>query len=601
MARSHNCTPRQLPWGRSLSSFGANVSSADVSRASAWPYALDLAQQRGPGGAEPGRVAPHVGLPDAARARGHAAGEYAVRPFPSFPPFPFAYADDVRHSAPIAVTLVLLSRRSSSTTTPISSAAAKPVDTCRIPKTPPPAPHRSSPSPSLASSTRASGSRATRHRRRRRSLPLQQSQWTPVGSPKRLRQHLIALLPLPLWPPRLVQVNIKVLIDDNDVTIAGHPSEYLKGYNVTKTLEGHGLKVFTVHWGAISSVIVHQGPAAVIAKRVMAPGIEDTQGSPHGHDVIPVKSAIKHLISRGYPDFTQLYAGMKAVDQAYLRIGSTAERGANRVVFGEAVNLVLDGLSKEEAKAKVMVIDSDLEGSTGLKQLQRGGRLWVRAGQVRRVLDVQRVPRDGRVTNSLFADNGLADTHSFLYFPADALQMVAVVKRVFFERGLRFIFSTRSKVPYILKEDGKTKHFSDGYEFVPGKDEVIDAVLRCRQSGLDVGLINKSTPNIVDEQTIGKIGSSPFVLVFETLNQETGLHSKFGTWLLERGLTPRYGDTWGRRGKATGANPATQAIVLKTPVSTSSLFPPPSPPPFVPDATLAPHRILISIFIYFLF
>jgi hypothetical protein len=82
------------------------------------------------------------------------------------------------------------------------------------------------------------------------------------------------------------------------------------------------------------------------------------QGSPHGHDVIPVKSAVKHLISRGYPDFTDFYAGMKAVDQAYLHIGSTSERGANRVVFGEAVNLVLDKLSKEEAAAKVMVIDS---------------------------------------------------------------------------------------------------------------------------------------------------------------------------------------------------------------------------------------------------
>lgn len=97
--------------------------------------------------------------------------------------------------------------------------------------------------------------------------------------------------------------------------------------------------------------------------------------------------------------------------------------------------------------------------------------------------------------------------------------MVAIVKRVFFERGLRFIFSTRSKVPYILKEDGKTKFFGDDYEFVPGKDEVIaegkagyvvsfgdmlyrswDAVLRCRQQGLDVGLINKSSLNIVDEQ-----------------------------------------------------------------------------------------------------
>lgn len=97
--------------------------------------------------------------------------------------------------------------------------------------------------------------------------------------------------------------------------------------------------------------------------------------------------------------------------------------------------------------------------------------------------------------------------------------MIAVVKRVFFERGLRFIFSTRSKVPYILKEDGKTKYFGDGYEFVPGKDEVIvegktgyvvsfgemlyrsyDAVLRCRQQGVDVGLINKPTLSSVDEE-----------------------------------------------------------------------------------------------------
>ena len=42
----------------------------------------------------------------------------------------------------------------------------------------------------------------------------------------------------------------------------------------------------------------------------------------------------------------------------YLYIGSTKEVGANRVVFGEAVNLVLDKLSKEEAAKKVMVIDS---------------------------------------------------------------------------------------------------------------------------------------------------------------------------------------------------------------------------------------------------
>jgi len=121
--------------------------------------------------------------------------------------------------------------------------------------------------------------------------------------------------------------------------------------------------------------------------------------------------------------------------------------------------------------------------------------------------------------NSLFADNGLDDVQSWLYFPADALQMKAIIKRVFFERGLRFIFSTRSKVPYILKPNSDGKLFSNGYEFVTGKDEIIlegtkgyvvsygemlhrsyDAVLRVRQEGLDVGLVNKPTLNLVDEQ-----------------------------------------------------------------------------------------------------
>jgi len=160
--------------------------------------------------------------------------------------------------------------------------------------------------------------------------------------------------------------------------------------------------------------------------------------------------------------------------------------------------------------------------------------------------------------NSFFGDNGLSDVESSLYFPADTLQMTKIIQKVFFQRGIRFVFSTRSKVPYILKDDG-SKFFGDGYEFTPGRDDTIiegtagyivtfgemlyrsyDAVLRLRQEGLEVGLINKSTLNIVDEETINKVGSSPFVLVVETLNQKTGLGSKYGTWLLERGLAPAY-------------------------------------------------------------
>jgi transketolase C-terminal domain/subunit len=123
--------------------------------------------------------------------------------------------------------------------------------------------------------------------------------------------------------------------------------------------------------------------------------------------------------------------------------------------------------------------------------------------------------------NNMYGDNGLSDAPSWLYFPADAAQMDAVVQRVFWDKGIRFIFSNRSKLPYILKEDGKTRYFEDNYKFEPGKDDVIvdgkagyvvsygdmlhrswDAVLRLRKEGLDVGLINKATINIVDEQVI---------------------------------------------------------------------------------------------------
>jgi len=188
-------------------------------------------------------------------------------------------------------------------------------------------------------------------------------------------------------------LNVKILIDDNDVTIAGHPSDYLKGYEVGKTLEGHGLKVIRANgedidelWAAVAELVTYDGPAALISKRVMAPGVKGIEGSPHGHDVVSVKVACEYLTTRGYPDtVVKQLESIKPNSNPYLFVGSTREREAGRVQFGTSVCKVLDQISKEEAAKRVMVIDSDLEGSTGLKVIhQKHPEVFVSSGIMER-------------------------------------------------------------------------------------------------------------------------------------------------------------------------------------------------------------------------
>ncbi|BAY28684.1 transketolase domain-containing protein [Nostoc carneum NIES-2107] len=412
-------------------------------------------------------------------------------------------------------------------------------------------------------------------------------------------------------------LNVKLIIDDNDVTIAGHPSKYLPGFTVAKTLEGHGLKILQGDgedlddlYSRLCEAVNTPGAIAVINKRPMCPGIEGLEGSTHGHDVISVDLAIKYLESRGQTAAVEYLKNIEKPKQTYTFIGSSDKWGANRNVFGEAVVNVLSRMSETERKEKVLVIDSDLEGSCGLKKIhdtypevfipsgimERGnfsaasgfgmvkGKQGIfatfsaflemciseitmaRLNQSNVLCHFSHAGIDDMADNTchfglnnMFADNGLDDRHDTrLYFPADVNQMTACVEAVFFDPGLRFIFSTRSKVPNILDSNGN-EFFGNGYKFVPDKDEIIregtqgyivsfgdalyrcvDAVERLKQEGLDVGLINKPTLNVVDEEAIAKIGKAPFVLVVEAFNRRTGLGSRFGSWLLERGLTPKY-------------------------------------------------------------
>jgi len=412
-------------------------------------------------------------------------------------------------------------------------------------------------------------------------------------------------------------LNVKLIIDDNNVTIAGHPSEYLKGCSTAKTLAGQGVTVLEGDgedlddlYKRIITAINTPGPVAVINHRPMCPGIVGLEGSTHGHDVVSVKVALEYLESHGQQAAADALREVKAPKNDAVFLGSSDKWDANRNVFGDACVEVLGRLSEAERVAKVRVVDSDLEGSCGLFKIHKAfPEVFISSGIMERgnfsaaagfgmeagkqgifgtfsaflemlmsEITMARLNKSNVLShfshsgiddmadntchfglNNMFADNGLSDGYETkLYFPADPLQMKACVEKVFFDPGLRFIFSTRSKVPTILDSNGN-EFFGGDYKFVPGKDEVIregtagyivsfgealyralDAVERLKQQGVDVGLINKPTLNVVDEDMLAKIGKSPKVMVVESFNRKTGLGSRMGTWLLERGYTPKY-------------------------------------------------------------
>merc|ERR1719428_598444 len=178
-------------------------------------------------------------------------------------------------------------------------------------------------------------------------------------------------------------------------------------------------------------------------------------------------------------------------------VKGVGEYASLRGAVADAMCNELAKMNEKDRKEKVISIDSDLEGSTGADKM---------------------------------------------------------MEKVFWEPGLRFVFSLRSPVPQLLDEAGKP-YYTDSYEFVTGKDDVLlegkdgyiiafgdalyranDAAQRLRAEGIDVGLINKPTLNICDEETTKKVGSTGFALVVEPLSSKTGVGAKYGYWLAKLGL-----------------------------------------------------------------
>jgi transketolase N-terminal domain/subunit len=173
-------------------------------------------------------------------------------------------------------------------------------------------------------------------------------------------------------------LNVKLIIDDNDVTIAGHPSQYMPGFQLENTLKGHGLPVdvgdgeqLDQLYTRLAQALATPGPRALINKRKMAPGIVGLEGSTKGHDVIKVQTALDYLNARGQADAGAYLKTVQKSKHPGTYRGSSTVMGKNREVFGQVVVDILGGMSAEQRKANVVVIDSDLEGSSGLAHIRK--------------------------------------------------------------------------------------------------------------------------------------------------------------------------------------------------------------------------------------
>lgn len=329
------------------------------------------------------------------------------------------------------------------------------------------------------------------------------------------------------------QLNIKVLIDDNNVTIAGHPQEYMVGYDLSRTLAGYGLNIATTMGEDLDALYVDLArvfaddlPHGVVIKRLMAPGIPGAEGSPHAHEVLKTETAIAYLEARGGHE--QAIAMLKAArpEKSPLTYRGSDGAGKNRDDFGKVINGILDGMSEAQRLSAVKVFDNDLEGSCGLHHVRKKHpEVFVRGGIMERgnysaaagfgsrpgqqgifatfsaflemcvsEITMARLNFSNVLAhfshsgvddmadntchfgiNSMFADGGVTPVHgedtTRLYFPVDQHQFAACIKRIFNDPGLRFVFTTRAAVPDILDADGRPLY--QGKPFEPGKDYLV--------------------------------------------------------------------------------------------------------------------------------
>jgi transketolase len=400
------------------------------------------------------------------------------------------------------------------------------------------------------------------------------------------------------------QLNVKVLVDDNNVTIAGHPQEYMAGYDLSRTLSGYGLTTETTMGEDLDALYIDlcrafrdTTPHALVIKRPMAPGIQGAEGSPNAHEVLKTATAIQYLETRGgYERAIEMLKAAKP-DKSPLTFKGSSGVGKNRDDFGKIINGILDGMTEAQRLESVRVFDNDLEGSCGLHHIRKSHpEIFVRGGIMERgnfsaaagfgstagkqgiygtfsaflemcVSEITMarlnfsnvlahfshsgVDDMGDNTchfgiNSMFADGGVKPGHgedtTRLYFPVDQHQFAACIKRIYGDPGLRFVFTTRAPVPDILDGDGVPLY--QGKPFEPGKDYV---VREAKAGGGYVVAMGEAVYRALDavitlQENGARVGliNKPTLNVLEGWNVKTGLGSRFGSYLLQAGFRGKF-------------------------------------------------------------
>ena len=283
-------------------------------------------------------------------------------------------------------------------------------------------------------------------------------------------------------------------------------------------------------------------------------------------------------------------------------------------------------MSDEDRRSKVMVIDPDLEGSTGIAAIRKAyPEIYHKTGVMERgafsaaagfgmnhngkqgifatfsafqemilsELTMARLNKSNVLChfshsgvddmadstchfgiNNLFADNGLPESDldeepakdvtpdkTRLYFPADGHQMKACLEKIFWDEGCRFVYSNRSAVPNILGSDGQRVLRPGRRLYLRSRQgrrhpRRLGRLRRqLRQHALPRPRGRRATPQRRPRRrphqqvrrstsstttTLDRVGKTGFCLVAEEWNVKTGLGSRFGTYLLRRGMSPKY-------------------------------------------------------------